>query len=58
MHKDGFIVQALLLFAIGLNGLNEQKRADEALKYVQNLALELGIVGVGSCMLHWVCCIF
>lgn len=41
--KDAFMVQAMLLFALGLDGNNEQKRAVEILIRAQNLAVELGM---------------
>lgn len=41
--KDGYLVQALLLFVIGLDGNNEQLRALEVLTRVQRVAIELGM---------------
>jgi hypothetical protein len=41
--KDGYLVQALLLFVIGLDGNNEQLRALEVLTRVQRIAIELGM---------------
>ena len=43
VSNDGSMVQALLLFAIGLDGNNDQKRALEILSQAQNLALQLGM---------------
>ncbi|KAE9379716.1 hypothetical protein N431DRAFT_500209 [Stipitochalara longipes BDJ] len=39
--KDASMVQAMLLFALGLDGNNEQKRSIEVLNKAQDLALEL-----------------
>jgi hypothetical protein len=41
--KDASMVQAMLLFALGLDGNNERKRAVEILIKAQNLAVELGM---------------
>jgi hypothetical protein len=41
--KDGFTVQALLLFAIAMDGSNAQPAALELLIQAQDLALELGM---------------
>lgn len=43
VSNDGFLVQSLLLFAIGLDGNNDQKRASSVLVRAQNLALRLGM---------------
>ncbi|KIN03155.1 hypothetical protein OIDMADRAFT_40788 [Oidiodendron maius Zn] len=41
--NDGFLVQALLLFAIGLDGNNEQTKAFQVLSQTQKLAIRLGM---------------
>jgi len=41
--KDASMVQAMLLFALGLDGDNDQKRAVEILIKAQSLAVELGM---------------
>lgn len=41
--NDGFLVQALLLFVIGLDGNNEQLRALEVLTRAQKVAIQLGM---------------
>jgi len=41
--KDASMVQAMLLFALGLDGNNEQQRAAEILLKAQSLAVELGM---------------
>jgi hypothetical protein len=41
--KDESMVQAMLLFALGLDGNNEQTKAIEILIKAQNLAVELGM---------------
>lgn len=41
--KDASMVQAMLLFALGLDGNNDQKRAVEILIKAQNLAVEIGM---------------
>ncbi len=41
--RDGFAVQARLLFTIGLDGNNEQKRALDVLVQAENIALEIGM---------------
>jgi len=41
--KDASMVQAMLLFALALNGCNDQKRAIQILIKAQSLALELGV---------------
>lgn len=41
--NDGYLVQALLLFVIGLDGNNEQLRALEVLTRAQRIAIELGM---------------
>ncbi|RDL34305.1 uncharacterized protein BP5553_07433 [Venustampulla echinocandica] len=41
--KDASMVQAMLLFALGLHGNNERKRAVEILVKAQTLAIELGM---------------
>lgn len=43
VQKDGFLVQALLLFAIGLDGSNERRKSDEAMEHAQTIALHLGM---------------
>jgi len=43
VSNDGSVVQAMLLFAIGLDGNNDQKRALEILHRAQTLALQLGM---------------
>jgi hypothetical protein len=41
--KDASMVQAMLLFALGLHGNNERKKAVEILVKAQTLAIELGM---------------
>jgi hypothetical protein len=41
--RDGSTVQALLLFALGLDSDNDQKKASEVLLKAETLALELGM---------------
>jgi hypothetical protein len=41
--RDGFTVQAMLLFAIGLDGNTEFDRASDLVKQAQDLALEIGM---------------
>ena len=41
--RDGFVVQALLLLALGLNSFNQQARGAEALGRATNMALEIGM---------------
>jgi hypothetical protein len=41
--RDGFTVQAMLLFTIGLDGSCELKRASDVLMQAQDLALQLGM---------------
>lgn len=41
--KEASMVQAMLLFALGLDGYNERKRAKEVLIEAQNMAVELGM---------------
>jgi hypothetical protein len=41
--KDASMVQAMLLFALGLDGNNDQRRAVEILIKAQSLAVELGM---------------
>jgi hypothetical protein len=41
--RDGFLVQTLLLYAIGLHGNNERLRASQILNMTIDLALELGM---------------
>lgn len=50
--RDGFTVQALLLFAIGLDGNTEFDRAYEVLKQAQDLALDLGMNHRGYAVMH------
>ncbi|KAI9711429.1 MAG: hypothetical protein M1812_007174 [Candelaria pacifica] len=41
--QDGFMVQAMLLFAIGLDANNQQQRASQVLRDAQDLAQALGL---------------
>lgn len=41
--NDGFLVQALLLYVIDLDGNNEQSRASEVLTRARTLAIQLGM---------------
>ncbi|OCL10270.1 hypothetical protein AOQ84DRAFT_315728 [Glonium stellatum] len=50
--KDGFSVQAMLLFAVGLHANCEQDKAGQVLQLAINLALEIGLNRVGFAILH------
>lgn len=41
--KDGFSVQAMMLFAVGLHANNEPDKAGQVLQLAINLALEIGL---------------
>ncbi|RGP81415.1 hypothetical protein FLONG3_560 [Fusarium longipes] len=41
--KDGFLVQALLLLVIGLDGKRQRKRVERLMADAQNIALEIGL---------------
>lgn len=41
--RDGFLVQTLLLYAIGLHGNDDRSRASQILNMAIDLALELGM---------------
>ncbi|RGP80968.1 hypothetical protein FLONG3_894 [Fusarium longipes] len=42
-HKDGFLIQALLLLLIGLDGQGLQEKAREILSEVEGIAIEIGL---------------
>ncbi|TVY42317.1 hypothetical protein LSUB1_G003589 [Lachnellula subtilissima] len=50
--NDGFLVQTLLLFVIGLDGNNEQLRALEMLTRARKLAIQLGMHQHEFAILH------
>lgn len=42
-HKDGFIVQAMLLFALGLHASGEQERAADVMQSAISIALDIAM---------------
>jgi Fungal specific transcription factor domain len=50
--KDASMVQSMLLFALGLDGYNEGKRAIEVIIRAQNMAIELGMNQREFAMIH------
>ena len=40
---DGYVVQAMLLFAVGLHANNEQQKAEEVITYAGDIALAIGM---------------
>ncbi|OCK84861.1 hypothetical protein K432DRAFT_389178 [Lepidopterella palustris CBS 459.81] len=52
LPKDGFSVQALLLFAIGINANNEPAKAAQMLQMAINMALEIGLNRAEFALIH------
>ncbi|KAL5397446.1 hypothetical protein PMIN06_003619 [Paraphaeosphaeria minitans] len=50
--KDGFSVQALILYAVGLHSCNEVPRSAQIFALVQNLVLELGMNRLEYALIH------
>ncbi|KAI1075378.1 hypothetical protein F5B20DRAFT_386459 [Whalleya microplaca] len=52
VNKDGFLVQAMVILLIGLDGSCQQEKAREILSDVERIAIEIGLYTRGFATMH------